>query len=68
MTNDLLTPLIDIGVLLILLMIASLITGTVVFVIEALRRIFLRAIDAASPQISNSTEAATGRAPITNAP
>ena len=67
MTNDLLSPPIDIGVLLILLLIASLITGAVVFVTEALRRIFLRTIDADIPQIANSTQA-VGRAPITNAP
>lgn len=68
-TNYLLTPLTDIGVLLILLLVASLITGTIVFLIEALGRIFLRtARTDGSPRIANSTEAAAGRAPITNAP
>lgn len=42
MTNNVLIPLTDIGILLILLFIASLITGVILSVIEWLRRPFLR--------------------------
>lgn len=69
MTSDLLTPLTDIGVLLLLLLVASFITGTIVFLSEALGRLFRRMTDAAGrPGIANSPDAAAGPAPITNAP
>lgn len=42
MTNNVFTALADIGILLILLLIASLITGAILFVGEAVRRPFLR--------------------------
>jgi hypothetical protein len=42
MTNNVLIALADIGILLILLLIASFITGAILFVSEAIRRPFLR--------------------------
>jgi hypothetical protein len=69
MTSDFLTPLTAIGVLLILFLVASFITGTIVSLNEALGRIFLPMTGAdGSPGIANSTKAAAAPAPITNAP
>ena len=69
MTNDLLIPLTDIGLLLILLLAASFTTGTIVFLIEALGRISLRTTAAdGSPRIGSSTKVSAGLAPIANTP
>lgn len=48
MTNNLLTPLADIGIILILLFIASVITRATLFAIEALRRTVSKTINADS--------------------
>ena len=69
MTNDFLTALTDIDVLLILLLFASLITGTTVFVIAAFRRTFRQTTDSDSrPNIAHSTEPAAASVPTANAP
>jgi hypothetical protein len=65
MTNDLLIPLTDIGILLILLFIGSVITGGVLFAIEWLRRPFRRS--AASDGGPGSQIVQNRRAPTSNA-
>jgi hypothetical protein len=53
MTNNFLIALTDIGILLILLLIASFITGAILFVSEAIRRPFLRTRQFNSSQIAS---------------